>query len=62
MRQHLLETQKQKLLALTLNFNQMKDQQLQQMNDEELLEWFAECEEKASELEITLDYYFMEFV
>jgi hypothetical protein len=40
----------------------MKDQQLQQMNDEELLEWFAECEEKASELEITLDYYFAEFV
>ncbi len=40
----------------------MKDQQLQQMNDEELLEWIAECEQKASELEITLDYYFAEFV
>jgi hypothetical protein len=40
----------------------MKDQQLQQMTEDELLEWFAECEEKASELEITLDYYFAEFV
>jgi hypothetical protein len=61
-RQHLPETQKQKLLESTLNFNQMKDHQLEQMTEDELLEWFAECEEKASELEITLDYYFAEFV
>lgn len=40
----------------------MNDEKLCEMTEDEILEWFAECEMKASVLGVSLEYYMFEFV